>query len=395
MRIKSFFADSVEAGMKAAYEELGPEAMVVTSRRASPTSIHLGKYEVVAGLMEAAPGTLPSRATASARPITKTPPEKAPQERYSSLRTQDDQSSLSGQVFELRREVEGLRDLLARAERPTMRPAPVPAPEIAEEHMTRLTASELDTDLARAVVDAAQSRVRTLGGAVRLEDAIKDELARRIVVDPSLPQVNDSAPRVIALVGPPGAGKTSTLIKIAIRCGLGQKRPVQLFSADWVRVGAATQLKTYASLLGISFQHFDSVASLEETLLGLRGPQVVLIDTPGCGPQEMQSVGELAEMLRESSAEIHLVIPASLRRTDLRRQAELYSCFRPCKWVLTKMDETGSLGAAVSEAILANKPFSFLSAGQRIPEDLAPADSRELCRLIFEPAWDHAASSVA
>ncbi len=381
MRIKSFFADSVDAGMKAAHRELGAEALVLTSRRSPAHAIHLGKYEVVAGLLDErgaasvnlqdASTTVPSQPPTSAEPNARKPP-------------------LTDQVAELRRHIEGLRDYLGRADLPPLTELE-DWPAEAESLLNDLTARELEPQLARSVIETA---LRQGGRAGQLTRLVTAELERRFVIARDF-EIESAGLRMLALVGPPGAGKTTTLIKLAVRYGLLQRRPIHLVCTDWIRVGAAGQLRTYASLLGIKLHHFENPAAISTGLARFRAPDLVLIDTPGLSRAAMDIGSDLAEALvRQPGLETSLVLPASLRGADLRAAAKQYSLFQPASWIVTKLDETASHGCFVSESLRSRQPIAFVAAGQQIPEDLEPACSEKLARLVL-PGEARRIASVA
>jgi flagellar biosynthesis protein FlhF len=224
---------------------------------------------------------------------------------------------------------------------------------------------------------------RTLGDSAGLESAVAGELQSRFTVEPVLGR-SGATPRVVALVGPPGSGKTTTLVKLAVNFGLAARRPVLLVSVDTYRVAAADQLRSYAAILGVAFQVLETVGALAQTLEENRGKELILIDTPGLGAGEAGAFPELARFLAaREEVDTHLVLPASMKTADLSRAADSFAAFHPHRLLFTRMDETTSFGPVLSEAARLGRALSFFGTGQRIPEDLEPAGRARLVELIL------------
>ena len=240
----------------------------------------------------------------------------------------------------------------------------------------QLTDAELDTELAYDVIGRLTSPIPD--GALRME------LARLVRVDAELGS-RDATSRIVALVGPPGAGKTSALVKVAVQYGLSARKRVQILTTDTFRIGAAEELRSYAAILGIGCQVLETADALGQALVEYRQKDLILIDTPGLCGSEMEASEDLARVLvTHPGVDTHLVLPASMRASDLRRISEQYSVFQPSKLLFTRLDETETFGAILANSIRMKKPVSFFSRGQRIPEDLEPATVDLLLDLILK-----------
>jgi flagellar biosynthesis protein FlhF len=190
--------------------------------------------------------------------------------------------------------------------------------------------------------------------------------------------------RITALVGPPGSGKTTALVKLAVAQGLSKGRPVRLITADTQRVGAADQLRTYASILSVPFQAVESVSALEMAVDSAPSNSLVLIDTPGLSPALIAESGaSLASFIsRRQDIDAHLVLTASARHADLEAAAQRYQMFAPSRLLFTRLDEITSFGAIFCEAARERRPISFFSIGQLIPEDLEPATKTRIVESL-------------
>jgi flagellar biosynthesis protein FlhF len=359
MRIKSFYANTVEGAVALARREMGPEAMLVESRKAPLEARHLGEYEVVCALVPEAEPAKPQPAEDGA--------------------VQDPRLAL--ELAEMRRQLDLMGKTITRSAWNGAR-WPSAGPEMSEWH-ARLMAAEIEGELVHQILDAAGHRCGTeLSG---LEGAIGAEISQRILVDGTLAAANGN--RVMALTGPPGAGKTTMLAKLAVNCGLAQRRPLALVSMDDFRVAGADQLRSYATILGVGFQSLDSVGALAQALDEHRGKRLVLIDTPGYGPRDMDRAADLARFLStRPDIATHLVLTASMKSADLTHVAERFEIFRPSTLLFTRLDETACFGTAFSLSVRLGKPISFLATGQEIPDDLAPATAERILSLLWPRA---------
>jgi flagellar biosynthesis protein FlhF len=170
---------------------------------------------------------------------------------------------------------------------------------------------------------------------------------------------------------------------------------VVLVSADTDRIAAADQMRAYAAILGVGFELVETPRALEQTLHLHRGKELILIDTPGLAAADMERGADLAAYLAsEPEIDTHLVLSASTKSADITRAVDRFEVFRPGKLLFTRLDETDSWGAVLTEAARTAKPLSFLAAGQQIPEDLEPATKSRVVDLLL-PAPDNASLAAA
>ena len=363
MRLKSYFADTVEAAIDQARTELGGEAMLVYSREACLEARHLGAYEVVFALPQTAGPAKPRETDAEpVLPIAPTSHQDLP------AAPQPPWQRLTRELAELRKQVESAGRSMSRA---ALRAA----------HTDEVTAALVDADIAADLASDVSTRVEkrmSAGCDTRALILAREEMASMITTEPRLGQ------RTVALVGTPGAGKTTALVKLAVRYGLPGRRPTQIISMDNLRVGGAEQLRSFAAILGIGFIALDTVNALSQVLEEHQNKDLILIDTPGYGARDMDCGSELAEFLaRRKEIETHLVLTASMRTADLTRVADRFRPFRPARLLFTKLDETERAGAIWSLAAHTSLPVSFLTTGQQIPEDLEEATAESILDRIL------------
>lgn len=356
MKLKSYFADTIEEAISLARREMGPEAMLVNSKRSNAEARHLGAYEVVCAAEVEPQITEPDRARGLPGSNT-TPIDK-----------------LSQDVSEIKHQMERLALTLARSSAGMAGIAS--DPELANAFST-LTAAELDADLAYDLIGKIGTPFRP--------DALRDELGRLLTVDAELGR-DGSHPPIVALVGPPGSGKTTTLVKLAVQYGVASRKATQILTVDTLRVGASDQLRSYAAILGVGFQVLETTTALARALDEHGQKDLILIDTPGLSANELEAFEDLADFLSTHPAvDTHLVLPASMRTSDLKRVAGQYEIFQPAKLLFTRLDETETFGPILNQSVRSGKPVSFLTRGQRIPDDLEEAAKGSILNMVLKP----------
>lgn len=225
----------------------------------------------------------------------------------------------------------------------------------------RLGASGLEPGIARAVASSHPVEQRRTASAANLHTTLASQLESLAASD------DDFAP-VEVFVGPPGAGKTTTIAKIAAQQRSRQGRRLGLVAADGYRVGAVEQLRLYAEVIGAPLTVARSVDELGDALAAARRP--ILIDTPGRSPGDDVSREMFRLVGRQPGVRTHLVLPANLPPGHVRRTLDRFHEARPSRIVITKLDEADSLAPLVGVLREAALPISFVGTGQRVPEDL-------------------------
>jgi flagellar biosynthesis protein FlhF len=180
--------------------------------------------------------------------------------------------------------------------------------------------------------------------------------------------------KTVAFVGPAGRGKTSSLVKIAIRYGLARKMPVRIYLAGSHGVGAAEQMAKYAAILGAPFQAVESFESLHLALEGERWRGLVLIEAAG----EMEPMAKF--FARRGEIERHLVLRADARSADMQFMVTRFAPVRPGRLLFTGVDEATDLRAVVETLVHSGIPATFLGTGPQIPGDLEEADAVKMAR---------------
>lgn len=189
----------------------------------------------------------------------------------------------------------------------------------------------------------------------------------------------------LALIGPTGVGKTTTIAKLAANYLLNGGKRVAMVTIDTYRIAAVEQLKVYGEIMNLPVEVVISPAQLQEVLQRHSNKDLILIDTAGRSPKDDVSLNELHEFLAVDSAiESHLVLSATTRERDLYETYGRFAALGPKSLLMTKLDECDCLGVLLNVHLRNNCPLSYLANGQKVPEDLVQASAELVSALIME-----------
>lgn len=256
------------------------------------------------------------------------------------------------------------------------------------ELLKQLTQLGLAQDLATDIVTQLPTRLE-LAEAHRLALAM---LARRI--EATGERWMDGG-GVVSLVGATGVGKTTLIAKLAARWVLRHgPRDIALVTTDSVRIGAQEQIHTLGRLLGVPAYAIDGAAEVASALEHLQDKRLVLIDTAGLSPRDPRLEQEFATLASASKRmETTLVLSAAAQAGAIEEAVQRFAAAQPTTCMLTKLDEATSLGGAISTLIRSRLPVTYVSEGQRVPEDLAPARAHQLIARAVDLARKSGASA--
>lgn len=191
-------------------------------------------------------------------------------------------------------------------------------------------------------------------------------------------------PHVAAFVGPTGVGKTTTIAKLAALLAFRRKMRVGLISIDNFRVGALEQLKAYASIMGLPCARAYSSQDLSNALERMKSLDVVLIDTAGHSHFDKKKIDGILQLINaDFRISTHLVLSVTAESTIMKDAASAFSVFHPDTLVFTKIDETKRCGKILDQVTGSQLPVSLIANGQRVPEDLVVPDKRHLLKIVL------------
>ena len=393
MKLKRFFASDMRQALRLVREEQGPDAVILSNQRVE------GGIEIIAAVdydpvlaQQMLAGTTPSGSERRARAEETTAdapvqPAAAPAPaQQTTLREVEQQAApvaaevaaassapFAGSIGDMQRELAELRRLLECQLVSLAWRDPEARDPFAGTSLRGLSALGLDQDIAAGIA-------LEIGPRVPREHAQR-ELIR--LLQSRLPLVNEEVideGGVVALVGPTGVGKTTTVAKLAARFALRHgKRRLALVSLDNFRIGAHEQLLTFGRILGVPVHFTGDTQGLRRYLDQLGDKALVLVDTAGLGQRDArlrEQLAPLAEMGED--VRVLLTLAATTQRDALDEIVARFAQFQPSGVVLTKVDEAVRLGPALSLLVQSGIPLAYATDGQRVPEDIHYARSKRL-----------------
>jgi flagellar biosynthesis protein FlhF len=239
--------------------------------------------------------------------------------------------------------------------------------------LEELSAMDIAPDVAMALAARAPRRTS-------LENPSHIPLALLVKHLPVVDDLGGVSGGIIAVVGPTGAGKTTTIAKLAARwCLQHGSQDLALVSTDAYRIGARDQLMTYARILGAPMHAANSGRDLARVLDRLKSKKLILIDTAGMGPRDVRLAEQLAALqLGAARARVLLALPAQGEGHALEEIVQAFARLTPVACILTKVDEAASLGAVISTTLRHQLKIAYVCDGQRVPEDLHAAHQRRV-----------------
>ncbi len=258
-------------------------------------------------------------------------------------------------------------------------------PETLFRLFTDLIEADLDEDLARELIervraDASESELADL---VLLRARIARLIESEIVTLGPIP-ITPGRRRLVAMVGPTGVGKTTTIAKLAAIYRLKQRRSVGLITVDTYRIAAVEQLRTYADIIDLPMQVVSTPREMRDAVRRMNALDLVLLDTAGRSPKDGIKIQELRAFLTEAAVdEVYLVLSAVGAAKTLMQTAERFAPVGTTGLVFTKLDEATSLGALLPVIRHSRLPLAYLTNGQNVPEDIEVAEAARVARLIL------------
>ncbi|MBP1691019.1 MAG: Flagellar biosynthesis protein FlhF [Bacteroidetes bacterium] len=418
MRIKKFVAHSLKEATDQMKAELGPEAIVISSRkttRGGPFNF-LGReaYEVTGAIDDTPPaaqntyrrrsggagfGRQLEQSRASIDEENALAGLRRVAEHFGERQSDDARSGSTGrrrpdptEMVELRTDMEDVKGTL-KAIVEHLKYSRMPAlPDTLQKAYGRLVQHDVDERLAADIIQSVYARLSQdqMTNKLYLEKQLLAAIAG-IIPTVEAEKSRRKKTRVIALVGPTGVGKTTTIAKLAAINKLLSGLEVGLISADTYRIGAIEQLRTFAGIADIPMDVVYKPVEMGAALKKFRTKDVVFVDTVGRSQRSKKELYDLAKFVFAADPdETHLVLNASTNVKTCEEIIDQFKVVKPNRLIFSKLDEAATYGPMLSIIHRHHLPLSYVTTGQAVPDDIRRVEASQLAAMVYSGEMAHA-----
>jgi len=263
-------------------------------------------------------------------------------------------------------------------------------PQVPQElfdHYLHLIQNQVADELAADIVKnlGPQLRPDHLQNSDFVRGKLAEQLEHMLPSAGPIVRTKKAGPHVVALIGPTGVGKTTTIAKLAANLKLREKRRVGLITIDTYRIAAVDQLKKYADIIGSPLRVVTSPEDLRDAIALMDDYEYILIDTAGRSPTDTLKLNELRNFIEVARPdEVHLVLSTTASQECIEAAIARFGEVRVDKIIFTKLDEAVHVGVVLNVVKKVNKSLSYITTGQDVPDDIEVGGGRKLARLILE-----------
>lgn len=286
-------------------------------------------------------------------------------------------------------EIESLKSSVAELVSETRTAHDAALPQQLREAHQRLISGQVAADIAGGLVRRLRSELNQheLTSPAAIRKGLAAYVESMLPLAEPAPLRTGDQPTVIALIGPTGVGKTTTIAKLAAGYRLRQNRKVGLITIDTYRIAAVDQLQTYARIIDVPLRVASNADEIRTALSEMDDCDVILIDTAGSSPSDRDRLGELEELVRSANpCEVHLVLAANCSSSVLARSLDQFGRMGVNRLIFTKLDEAVGFGVVLNCLQRAEAKLSYVTTGQEVPDDIRVGRRSGLADLIIDGA---------
>lgn len=404
MNLQTFRAATMVEALKDVKSAMGKDAIILHTRtiqsrrwlglrRREMVEITAGKGMNIGSRARKAPSTITevrniagtySRAgvVAAPKPVPEAPRNAA----EGSRQLLETPAAASAAMLSLSQEMGQLREMVKDLVCETRKTKAPEVPQDLFDYYLHLVQNEVAEELATDIVKTMQRTVRPerFGEEKYMKEKLAEQLEKLFPVSGPILRTKDKGPHVVALIGPTGVGKTTTLAKLAANLKLRDKRKVGLITLDTYRIAAIDQLKRYADIIDAPLHVVGGTDDLKTAMQAMQSCEYVLIDTAGRSPNDALKLKELKNLLEAAEPdEVHLVLSTTASQDCVDLAITKFSEVRVDKIIFTKIDEAAHVGVVLNVARKVNKSLSYFTTGQDVPDDIEVGQGKRLAQLIL------------
>lgn len=394
MIIKKFSASTMKEAMLKVKEELGNEAIILKSEKISQGGVFdfsesKYTYEITAAIdklsvKDKEQGINFNRSDKKI-PLQQKFPDKAlkslSEKKYNDIPGRFHFVELKSELLNIDKKLDKMSEQLKKKEQ-------LDLPETLVPYYNRLVNSYVEDKIVKDIMMQVYMEFKgeEFSDENLIRNAVINAVKKRLNVKEILGEKVYAGPQVVALVGPTGVGKTTTLAKLAFNEKFFGKKKVGLITADTYRVAAVEQLKTYSNITQIPLEVIYKPEQIRKAINRFNDYDIVLVDTAGRSQRNQQQLQELQQILYEGSImDVCLVLSLTTRTEDQKDVLKRFAKVKYSRLIFTKLDETSGFGGLLNAAVDFNIPLSAVTYGQNVPDDITKADETQVARMILWP----------
>ena len=390
MVIKKFSAPTMRDAMYKVKQELGDDAIILKSEKVSKGGLFdfsetKYEYEITAAIDRAPIKTYTQKKQIKIPSQKEKTAVSASGSSNTNLMNQMDNKfkviDLKSDLKKIESKLDGMAKHIKYNEMPNLPDSLIP-------YYIRMKESSVDENI---IKDLLMNLYMNFKGSEFSDTKLIEKTLLELICDKlTLARVDEkrvyTGPKVIALVGPTGVGKTTTLAKMAFNSNFFGNKKIGLITADTYRISAVDQLKTYSNITQIPLEIIYQPEQIKKALNRFNDFDVVLVDTAGRSQRNVKQLSELKQILYEGGiVDVCLVLSMTTRSKDQDDILKRFGAINFNRLIFTKLDETSGYGSLLNASVKYNIPISILTFGQNVPDDIEYANKKKIAQMILWP----------
>ncbi|KYO64568.1 flagellar biosynthesis protein FlhF [Thermovenabulum gondwanense] len=385
MKIKTYIADNVQEALYKVKSEMGRDAIILQTRKIKTGGIFglfgKTKVEVIAACELEPKKSIESSINLTLPRINMKASESMFNyaENINPTKSSIEENQIEGiknELQEVKRLIKEIYDNKDSSSKTGLKKA-----KSFQTLIERLTSMEVKDEVIKVIIDNIKKDSSGNNSKILMENA-KNEIIK-MINQPEPIKIKET-PAKIALIGPTGVGKTTTIAKLAAHYSLNEGKKVALITSDTYRVGAVSQLKTYGELLEIPVEILYEPKEASNILKKLNGYEIIFYDTLGTSPKNkifLKKIKNIIEAIEPT--ELHMVISATTKTSEVENILENYKDLNYNKLLFTKIDETNIYGLILNAVYYSKCCLSYITTGQNVPDDIEVASPVKIANLLL------------